>query len=96
MLYMGWIYSTHLITTSLFVYSVEVMLNIVGAFYVFRCDAPEKKQNVPCGILKKEKVTVEDKQKELAEKIKQQQDKLEALQVPAYPSHSLPCYVLST
>lgn len=48
---------------------------------VFRCDAPEQKQNIPCGVLKKEKVSSEDKQKELAEKIKQQQDKLEALQV---------------
>ncbi|KAM9858832.1 ATPase MORC2 isoform 2-T2 [Aulostomus maculatus] len=45
-----------------------------------RCDAPEKKQNLPCGILKKDKLTSEDKQKELAEKIKQQQEKLEALQ----------------
>lgn len=48
---------------------------------VFRCDAPEQKQNIPCGVLKKEKVSSEDKQKELAEKIKQQQEKLEALQV---------------
>lgn len=45
-----------------------------------RCDAPEQKQNLPCGILKKDKQTAEDKQKELAEKIKQQQEKLEALQ----------------
>ncbi|XP_077601031.1 ATPase MORC2-like isoform X1 [Stigmatopora nigra] len=45
-----------------------------------RCDAPEKKPNLPCGILKKEKQTTEDKQKELEEKIKLQQDKLEALQ----------------
>uniref|UniRef100_A0A7N6A4F8 CW-type domain-containing protein n=1 Tax=Anabas testudineus TaxID=64144 RepID=A0A7N6A4F8_ANATE len=45
-----------------------------------RCDAPEQKQNLPCGVLKKEKQTAEDKQKELAEKIKQQQEKLEALQ----------------
>lgn len=49
--------------------------------YVFRCDAPEQKQNIPCGVLKKEKVSSQDKQKELAEKIKQQQEKLEALQV---------------
>lgn len=48
---------------------------------VFRCDAPEQKQNIPCGVLKKEKASSEDKQKELAEKIKQQQEKLEALQV---------------
>ncbi|XP_037337728.2 ATPase MORC2 isoform X1 [Pungitius pungitius] len=45
-----------------------------------RCDAPEQKQNVPCGVLKKDKQTPEDKQKELAEKIKLQQGKLEALQ----------------
>uniref|UniRef100_A0A665X9T4 MORC family CW-type zinc finger 2 n=1 Tax=Echeneis naucrates TaxID=173247 RepID=A0A665X9T4_ECHNA len=45
-----------------------------------RCDAPEQKQNLPCGVLKKDKQSAEDKQKELAEKIKQQQEKLEALQ----------------
>uniref|UniRef100_A0A669ESX5 MORC family CW-type zinc finger 2 n=1 Tax=Oreochromis niloticus TaxID=8128 RepID=A0A669ESX5_ORENI len=45
-----------------------------------RCDAPEQKQNLPSGVLKKDKPTAEDKQKELAEKIKQQQEKLEALQ----------------
>ncbi|XP_024131199.1 ATPase MORC2 isoform X2 [Oryzias melastigma] len=45
-----------------------------------RCDAPEQKQNLPCGILKKDKVTAEDKRKELEDKIKQQQEKLEALQ----------------
>lgn len=45
-----------------------------------RCDAPEQKQNLPCGVLKKDKPTNEDKQKELADKIKQQQEKLEALQ----------------
>uniref|UniRef100_A0A672F498 CW-type domain-containing protein n=1 Tax=Salarias fasciatus TaxID=181472 RepID=A0A672F498_SALFA len=45
-----------------------------------RCDAPEQKQNLPCGVLKKDKPSAEDKQKELAEKIKQQQEKLEALQ----------------
>lgn len=48
---------------------------------MFRCDAPEQKQNLPCGVLKKDKPTAEDKQKELADKIKQQQEKLEALQV---------------
>uniref|UniRef100_A0A8C5E058 CW-type domain-containing protein n=1 Tax=Gouania willdenowi TaxID=441366 RepID=A0A8C5E058_GOUWI len=41
-----------------------------------RCDAVEKKQNLPCGVLKKDKPTAEDKQKELSEKIKQQQDKI--------------------
>uniref|UniRef100_A0A667YGX1 MORC family CW-type zinc finger 2 n=1 Tax=Myripristis murdjan TaxID=586833 RepID=A0A667YGX1_9TELE len=46
-----------------------------------RCDAPEQKQNLPCGVLKKDKLTAEDKQRELSEKIKQQQEKLEALQV---------------
>ncbi|KAM6945125.1 ATPase MORC2 isoform 2-T2 [Lycodopsis pacificus] len=45
-----------------------------------RCDASEQKQNVPCGVLKKDKQTADDKQKELAEKIKQQQGKLDALQ----------------
>ncbi|XP_034729024.1 ATPase MORC2 isoform X2 [Etheostoma cragini] len=45
-----------------------------------RCDATEQKQNLPCGVLKKDKQTAEDKRKELEEKIKQQQDKLEALQ----------------
>lgn len=45
-----------------------------------RCDAPEQKQNLPCGVLKKDKPTAEDKQKELAEKIKQQQEKLQAMQ----------------
>ncbi|XP_028270777.1 ATPase MORC2 isoform X2 [Parambassis ranga] len=45
-----------------------------------RCDASEQKQNLPCGVLKKDKQTAEDKQKELAEKIKQQQEKLESMQ----------------
>ncbi|XP_017269467.1 ATPase MORC2 isoform X1 [Kryptolebias marmoratus] len=45
-----------------------------------RCDAAEQKQNLPCGVLKKDKPTAEDKRKELAEKIKQQQEKLEALE----------------
>ncbi|XP_078106743.1 ATPase MORC2 [Sander vitreus] len=45
-----------------------------------RCDATEQKQNLPCGVLKKDKQTAEDKRKELEEKIKQQQEKLEALQ----------------
>ncbi|XP_060105054.1 ATPase MORC2 [Heteronotia binoei] len=44
-----------------------------------RCDAPEQKQKVPLSILKKEK-SQEDKQKELTDKIRQQQEKLEALQ----------------
>uniref|UniRef100_A0A8L0DKU0 CW-type domain-containing protein n=1 Tax=Oncorhynchus mykiss TaxID=8022 RepID=A0A8L0DKU0_ONCMY len=45
-----------------------------------RCDAAEQKQNLPCGLLKKDRQTAEDKQKELTEKIRQQQEKLEALQ----------------
>lgn len=64
-------------------------------FFVFRCDASEQKQNLPCGVLKKDKQTAEDKQKELAEKIKQQQGKLESLQVPHHflsPSVAL-CFV---
>ncbi|XP_044300183.1 ATPase MORC2 isoform X2 [Varanus komodoensis] len=44
-----------------------------------RCDAPEQKQKVPLSYLKKEK-SQEDKQKELTNKIRQQQEKLEALQ----------------
>ncbi|XP_058013978.1 ATPase MORC2 isoform X2 [Ahaetulla prasina] len=44
-----------------------------------RCDALEQKQKVPLSFLRKEK-TQEDKQKELTEKIRQQQEKLEALQ----------------
>lgn len=51
----------------------------------FRCDAPEQKQNLPVGILKKDTKTSEDKQKELSEKIRQQQEKLEALQVLLCP-----------
>lgn len=49
-----------------------------------RCDAPEQKQNVPVGVLKKDTKTSEDKQKELSEKIRQQKEKLEALQVLLY------------
>uniref|UniRef100_A0A4W4GWP8 CW-type domain-containing protein n=1 Tax=Electrophorus electricus TaxID=8005 RepID=A0A4W4GWP8_ELEEL len=45
-----------------------------------RCDAPEQKQNLPIGILRKDTKTSEDKQKELSEKIRQQQEKLVALQ----------------
>lgn len=56
-----------------------------SVYVVFRCDAPEQKQNLPCGVLKKDKQTSEDKQKELVDKIKQQQEKLEALQVGHQP-----------
>nr|XP_060641319.1 ATPase MORC2 isoform X2 [Anolis sagrei ordinatus] len=44
-----------------------------------RCEAPEQKQKVPLCILRKKK-SQEDKQKELTDKIRQQQEKLEALQ----------------
>ncbi|XP_036382795.1 ATPase MORC2 isoform X2 [Megalops cyprinoides] len=45
-----------------------------------RCDAPEQKQNLPVGVLRKDIKSSEDKEKELSEKIRQQQEKLEALQ----------------
>lgn len=45
-----------------------------------RCGAPEQKQKVPTGVLKKDIVSPEDKKKQLSEKIRQQQDKLDALQ----------------
>ncbi|CAL8262833.1 unnamed protein product [Boreogadus saida] len=45
-----------------------------------RCDASEQKQNLPCGVLKKDKQSAEDKQKEITDKIRAQQEKLEALQ----------------
>ncbi|KAK2866855.1 hypothetical protein Q8A67_024972 [Cirrhinus molitorella] len=45
-----------------------------------RCDAPEQKQNLPVGFLKKDMKSSEDKQKDLTEKIRQQQEKLEAMQ----------------
>ncbi|KAG7481080.1 hypothetical protein MATL_G00062990 [Megalops atlanticus] len=45
-----------------------------------RCDAPEQKQNLPVGVLRKDTKSSEDKEKELSEKIRQQQEKLEALQ----------------
>lgn len=50
-------------------------------FCPVRCDAPEQKQNLPIGVLKKDIKTTEDKQKDLSDKIRQQQEKLEALQV---------------
>uniref|UniRef100_A0A803TZQ4 CW-type domain-containing protein n=1 Tax=Anolis carolinensis TaxID=28377 RepID=A0A803TZQ4_ANOCA len=56
-----------------------------------RCDAPEQKQKVPLSILRKKK-TQEDKQKELTDKIRQQQERLEALQV-SVEMGSLPCRV---
>ncbi|XP_076863244.1 ATPase MORC2 [Brachyhypopomus gauderio] len=48
-----------------------------------RCDAAEQKQNLPVGVLRKDGKTSEDKQKELSEKIRQQQEKLEAMQKTA-------------
>lgn len=46
-----------------------------------RCEAAEQKQKVPLGTLKKDLKSNEEKQKQLTEKIRQQQKKLEALQV---------------
>ncbi|NWI53624.1 MORC2 protein, partial [Calyptomena viridis] len=45
-----------------------------------RCEAAELKQKVPLGTLKKDLKSHEEKQKQLTEKIRQQQEKLEALQ----------------
>ncbi|XP_069817607.1 ATPase MORC2 isoform X2 [Dendropsophus ebraccatus] len=45
-----------------------------------RCDAPELKQKLPVGLLKKEILTQEEKKKQLSEKIHKQQEKLEAIQ----------------
>ncbi|NXO29879.1 MORC2 protein, partial [Cisticola juncidis] len=45
-----------------------------------RCEAAEQKQRVPLGTLKKDLKSNEEKQKQLTEKIRQQQKKLEALQ----------------
>ncbi|XP_027751183.1 MORC family CW-type zinc finger protein 2 isoform X1 [Empidonax traillii] len=45
-----------------------------------RCEAAEQKQKVPLGTLKKDSKSHEEKQKQLSEKIRQQQEKLEALQ----------------
>ncbi|XP_051490003.1 ATPase MORC2 isoform X2 [Apus apus] len=45
-----------------------------------RCEAPEQKQKVPLGTLKKDLKSQEEKQKQLTDKIRQQQEKLEALQ----------------
>ncbi|XP_072565212.1 ATPase MORC2 isoform X1 [Paramormyrops kingsleyae] len=48
-----------------------------------RCDAPEQKQNLPVGVMRKDTKSVEDKQREITEKIRQQQEKLETLQKTA-------------
>lgn len=45
-----------------------------------RCEASEQKQKLPLGTLKKDLKTQEEKQKQLTERIRQQQEKLEALQ----------------
>ncbi|XP_074869240.1 ATPase MORC2 isoform X2 [Carettochelys insculpta] len=45
-----------------------------------RCEASEQKQKVPLGMLKKDFRSQEEKQKQLTEKIRQQQEKLEAMQ----------------
>ncbi|KAL0625202.1 ATPase MORC2 [Plecturocebus cupreus] len=45
-----------------------------------RCEASEQKQKVPLGTFRKDMKTQEEKQKQLTEKIRQQQEKLEALQ----------------
>ncbi|NWU19258.1 MORC2 protein, partial [Dyaphorophyia castanea] len=45
-----------------------------------RCEAAEQKQKVPLGTLKKDLKSHEEKQKQLTEKIRLQQEKLEALQ----------------
>ncbi|XP_038618391.1 ATPase MORC2 isoform X2 [Tachyglossus aculeatus] len=45
-----------------------------------KCDASEQKQKVPLGTLKKDMKSQEEKRKQLTERIRQQQEKLEALQ----------------
>lgn len=51
------------------------------ALSLYRCEASEQKQKVPLGTFRKDLKTQEEKQKQLTEKIRQQQEKLEALQV---------------
>lgn len=51
---------------------------------LYRCEASEQKQKVPLGTFKKDLKTQEEKQKQLTEKIRQQQEKLEALQVRSH------------
>ncbi|XP_053558192.1 LOW QUALITY PROTEIN: ATPase MORC2-like [Bombina bombina] len=45
-----------------------------------RCEVAEMKQKVPVGVLKKDILSSEDKKKHIADKIRQQQEKLVALQ----------------
>lgn len=58
-----------------------VFAEVVLHFFGPRCEAAEQKQKVPLGTLKKDLKSQEEKQKQLTEKIRQQQEKLEALQV---------------
>lgn len=58
-----------------------VFAEVVLRFFGPRCEAAEQKQKVPLGTLKKDLKSQEEKQKQLTEKIRQQQEKLEALQV---------------
>ncbi|OCT98106.1 ATPase MORC2 isoform X1 [Xenopus laevis] len=44
------------------------------------CEATEQKQKLPVGLLKKDILSQEEKKRQLTEKIRQQQEKLEALQ----------------
>lgn len=64
----------------LFLHIAELSFGFFSPPSSDRCEAPEQKQKVPLSLLRKEK-TQEDKQKELTDKIRQQQEKLEALQV---------------
>jgi hypothetical protein len=59
----------------------EVPVLLEPCFSLYRCEASEQKQKVPLGTFKKDLKTQEEKQKQLTEKIRQQQEKLEALQV---------------
>ncbi|CAM9545423.1 unnamed protein product [Rangifer tarandus platyrhynchus] len=45
-----------------------------------RCEASEQKQKLPLGALRKDPKTQEERQKQLMQKMRQQQEKLEALQ----------------
>lgn len=58
-----------------------VLAEVVFHSFHARCEAAEQKQKVPLGTLKKDMKSNEEKQKQLTEKIRQQQKKLEALQV---------------
>lgn len=71
------------------------MASLVPSLY--RCEASEQKQKVPLGTFRKDLKTQEEKQKQLTEKIRQQQEKLEALQVcrPRIVSRASLCRRLS-